>query len=317
MYDVVVIGGGAAGLSGAVALGRARRSVLVVDAGEPRNAPAEGVHVFLSREGVPPAELLAAGRAEVARYGGEVATGEVVAATRREDAEGGGFAVELRDGTIHHARRLLVTTGLVDELPSIPGLAERWGEHVLHCPYCHGWEVRDEPVAVLATGALATAVHQALLWRQWTDRVTLVLPDAEPGGDDLERLTARDVTVVRGKVAAVEDAPGGVAVRLADGTAVQVRAVVAGARLAARAAFVDSLGLTTSELEWAGQPVGTHLPTDATGATAVPGVWAAGNVTNPMDQVIAAAAGGVRAAAAINADLIEEETRRAVLARRG
>src|SRR5215218_455070 len=153
-YDVVVVGGGAAGLSGAVALARSRRSVLVVDAGQPRNAPADGVHNYLGREGTPPAVLLADGRAELA--------GSVTAARRDED---GDFRVTLDDGREASARRLLVTTGLVDELPELPGLAERWGRDVLHCPYCHGWEVRDQAIGILATGP--NAVHQALLFRQW------------------------------------------------------------------------------------------------------------------------------------------------------
>ena len=130
-YDVVVVGGGAAGLSGAVALARSRRSVLVVDAGQPRNAPAHGVHNLLGQEGRPPAELLAAGRDELRAYGGTVRSGTAVAAR----AEGGGFAVDLGDGSTVHGRRLLVATGLVDELPQVPGVAELWGTDVLHCPY--------------------------------------------------------------------------------------------------------------------------------------------------------------------------------------
>jgi thioredoxin reductase len=151
VYDVAVVGGGAAGLSGALALARARRSVLVVDAGEPRNAPAGHVHNYLGREGTPPAELLAAGRDEVTQYGGEIVTGRVASAAREGDV----FRLNLAGGGTVHARRLLVTTGLVDELPDVPGLAEQWGRGVLHCPYCHGWEVRDQRIGVLATGPLA------------------------------------------------------------------------------------------------------------------------------------------------------------------
>jgi thioredoxin reductase len=138
-YDVVIVGGGAAGLSAGLALSRARRSVLVVDAGTPRNAPAGHVHNYLTRDGIPPAELLAAGRAEVTGYGGEILSGSVNSADPLDD----GFQVTLTDGRVLLARRLLVTTGLVDELPDVPGLTERWGRDVLHCPYCHGWEVRD------------------------------------------------------------------------------------------------------------------------------------------------------------------------------
>lgn len=185
-YDVVVIGGGAAGLSGALALARAQRSVLVVDAGQPRNAPAGQVHNFLGRDGTPPAELLAAGRDEVTRYGGEIINGTAQDATR----DGDGFLVTLHDGREVRARRLLVTTGLVDELPDVPGLAGRWGRDVLHCPYCHGWEVRDRRIGVLATGPLAA--HQAQLWRQWSPHVTLLLHGVPaPGAEEAERLAAR------------------------------------------------------------------------------------------------------------------------------
>lgn len=222
-YDVVVVGGGAAGLSGALALGRARRSVLVIDAGEPRNAPAGHVHTYLTREGTPPAELLAEGRREVALYGGEFTTGKVVSA---EHGDGGGFRVTLDDGRSFAASRLLVTTGLTDELPGVPGLASRWGREVLHCPYCHGWEVRDQAVGVLATGPLA--VHQALLWRQWTSDITLFLHTApEPSDEEYEQLAARGITVVEGEVTAVESSDDRLTgVTTADGTTVPVQALV-------------------------------------------------------------------------------------------
>jgi thioredoxin reductase len=159
--DVVVAGGGLAGLAGALTLARARRSVLVVDAGQPRNAPAAHAHGYLSRDGVPPLELLASGRAEVAGYGGTIIAGTVTSLTR---LPGGGFAVTLADGTSRRARRVLVATGLVDEYPDIPGLAERWARDVVHCPFCFGWELRDAPLGVLATGPQAAT--QALMWRQ-------------------------------------------------------------------------------------------------------------------------------------------------------
>src|SRR5215213_5301947 len=167
-YDALIIGGGAAGLSAAVALARSRRSVLVVDAGQPRNAPADGVHNYLGREGTPPAALLAIGRAELVGYGGEVVSATVTAARRGDDA---GFRVTLDDGRELTARRLLVATGLVDELPDLPGVAERWGRDVLHCPYCHGWEARDQAIGILATGPMA--LHQALMWRQLSADVTV------------------------------------------------------------------------------------------------------------------------------------------------
>src|SRR4051812_46958041 len=196
-YDVVVIGGGAAGLSGAVALARSRRRVLVVDAGEPRNATASHVHNYLAREGTPPADLLAAGRSEVAMYGGTVVSGRVATVERRDD---GAFLVTLEDGRRTEARRLLVTTGLVDELPDVPGVAQRWGRDVLHCPYCHGWEARDRAVGVLATGPLA--LHQAFMWRQLSADVTFFRHTAPALTDDEgEQMAALGIRVVDGEVA--------------------------------------------------------------------------------------------------------------------
>ncbi|MCX5387111.1 NAD(P)/FAD-dependent oxidoreductase [Streptomyces sp. NBC_00083] len=311
-YDVVVIGGGAAGLSGALTLGRARRSVLVVDAGQPRNAPAHGVHAYLGHEGTPPGELLATGRAEVRRYGGEFRAGRATGAERVGD----GFRVTLADGERLRARRLLVTTGLVDELPDVPGLAELWGSDVLHCPYCHGWEVRDQAIGVLGTGPLA--VHQALLWRQWSADVTLFLHTMdEPDEQQYEELAARGVGVVTGEVAALETRDGRLhGVRLASGELMMRQALAVATKLVPRAGVLAPLGLEPVDLEIAGAVVGAHIAADPFGATEVPGVWVAGNVASPMDQVVAAAAAGVRAGAALNADLVAEETRRAVEARR-
>jgi thioredoxin reductase len=311
VYDVVVIGGGAAGLSGALALARARRSVLVVDSGEPRNAPAGHVHNYLAREGTPPAELLATGRDEVTRYGGEIVTGRVQAAAR----DGAGFSVTLADGGTVRARRLLVTTGLVDELPDLPGLAERWGRDVLHCPYCHGWEVRDRRIGVLATGPMAT--HQAELWRQWSPRVTLLVHSVRPDAEQAERLAARGITIVDGPVAGLEVAGDKLTgVRLASGEVVALDALVVAPRFTARAEVLASLGLRPVDVEMGGHVIGSQVPAEATGATAVPGVWVAGNVADVRAQVILAAAAGLTAGAAINADLVEEETRAAVEARR-
>ncbi|WP_433374056.1 methyltransferase domain-containing protein [Streptosporangium sp. CA-115845] len=314
-YDVVVVGGGAAGLSGALTLSRARRSVLVVDAGAPRNAPAGHVHNYLGREGTPPGELLAVGRAEVIGYGGEIVTGTVTSAHRLEDGEG--FRVLLADGREVRARRLLVATGLVDELPDVPGLAERWGRDVLHCPYCHGWEVRDQAIGVLADGPMAA--HQALLFRQWSERVTLFLHTApKPTYEEYEQLAARGVTLVEGEVAALEtsgDRLGGV--RMRSGELVPCQAVVVAPRFTARADALASLGLEPVEQLVGGHVIGSYLPADPTGATSVPGVWVAGNVADLRAQVIVSAASALNTAAAINADLIAEDTRHAVAAHRG
>jgi thioredoxin reductase len=302
-YDVVVVGGGAAGLSGAVALARSRRSVLVVDAGEPRNAPADGVHNLLGQEGRPPAELLAAGRQELQAYGGTVVSGTAVGA-RQEDS--GDFAVELGDGSTVRARRLLVATGLLDELPEVPGVAELWGSDVLHCPYCHGWEARDRAVGVLATSPLG--VHGALLWRQLTDDVTVFTAGGLPP-EALERLAARDITVVHGEVTALETTDGRLSgVRLADGRVVAREVLVVAPRFTARSAVLDGLGLEAEELRMGDTVIGTAVPTGADGATSVPGVHVAGNVADLRGQVVSSAAQGLMAGARINAELVEEET---------
>ena len=309
IFDVAVIGGGAAGLSAALVLARARRAVIVIDAGSPRNAPAAGVHGFLTRDGMPPAELIAVGRQEVERYGGRVVQAEARAACRTAD----GFEVALDDDRLVVARRLVVTTGLVDELPDVPGLRERWGRDVLHCPYCHGWEVRDQPVGILGTGPMA--VHQALMFRQWTPDIVLFMHTAPAMTDEqAEQVAARGIRVVPGSVASLEVTDDQLtAVRLADGTRVARPALAIAPRFMARSEVLTSLGLRTSRHPLG---IGEYVAADATGLTDVPGVWVAGNVTDLMAQVVTAAAGGAAAAAAVNADLIADDTRRAVVAYR-
>ncbi|WP_042383519.1 FAD-dependent oxidoreductase [Streptacidiphilus melanogenes] len=315
-YDVVVVGGGAAGLSGAVTLARARRSVLVVDARRPRNAPAGHVHGYLGREGTPPGELLATARAELAGYGGEFAVGTVTSAAK--DGEGFVVVVETADGGARElrTRRLLVTTGLVDELPEVPGLAERFGKDVLHCPYCHGWEVRGRRVGVLATGPVAW--HHAELWRQWSDHVIVLRHGVEvPDAVQAERLAARGIHVTDGPVASVEaDADHLTGVRLASGEFVPLDALVVATRMTARAGLLDSLDLRPVPVEFGGEVVGSRVPADPTGATEVPGVWVAGNVADVSAQVVVSAAAGLRAGAMINADLVAADTRDAVEAYR-
>jgi len=307
-FDVAVLGGGAAGLSGAVALSRVRRSVVVVDAGSPRNAPAAGVHGFLSRDGINPLELVQIGQAEVKRYGGLVLPATAVDARRTDD----GFEVSLDDGRSLTARRLLVTTGLADDLPDVPGLAERWGRDVVHCPHCHGWEVRDQPVGVLATHT-ERAVHQALLFRQLTPEVIFFQHTAPAlTGPQTAELTAWGIRVVSEPVESLvvtDDRITGL--RLAGGAVVACSAVAVAPRLVANSGVLTGLGLEPTT-----HPTGVEesIAADPTGLTQVPGVWVAGNVTDVMASVVSAAAGGAAAAAAINADLIAEDTRIAVRA---
>jgi thioredoxin reductase len=303
--DVVVVGGGAAGLGAALTLARARRAVTVVDAGEPRNAPAAGVHGLLALDGVSPRELLARGRNEVRGYGGEILAGDVVDVHRAPY----GFAVELRDGVILPTRRLLIATGLVDELPDIPGVREQWGRQVLHCPYCHGWEVRDRRIGVLGTEPMS--VHKALLFRQWSPDVVFFAEDHELEPQDRAALNALNVSVVAGRISRLEiDGERVTGVRLRNGQVVTVDVVAVSPQMVARVGPFAGIGIKPAP-----HPAGSFIESDAFGMTAVAGVWAAGNASDLSAQVSAAAAEGARAAQHINADLVREDLDRAVAAR--
>ncbi|MBQ0878083.1 NAD(P)/FAD-dependent oxidoreductase [Streptomyces rochei] len=295
-YDVVVVGGGAAGLSAALVLGRSRLRALVVDAGEPRNAPSDHMQGFLTRDGMAPAEFLALGREEIARYGVELVRDRAVDVAREED-----FTVSLAGGRSVRARRLVVTTGLKDELPEVPGVAERFGRDVLHCPFCHGWEVRDERFGVLAASPMS--VHQALMVSGWSDDVVLFLhrvAEEELSDEDLRRLAAAGVKVVPGEVAGLrveEDRLTGV--RLADGTVHDRSVVFVAPKAVPQTGLMERLGAELQET-----PFGAYPVVDATGRTSVPGLWTAGNALGFAEQVIHAASGGYRAASAIVGDLI-------------
>jgi thioredoxin reductase len=308
--DAVVIGGGAAGLSAGVVLARAGRSVTVVDAGGPRNAPASHVHGFLTRDGVAPSDLVALGAKEVVGYGGQIMEGEV--ATARATADG--FDIGLDDGTELRTRRIVLASGVVDQLPDVPGLADRWGIDVLHCPYCHGYEVRGQHIAILGNGP--TAIHHALLWRQWSPSITLLVDEEfAPDPDESKQLAARGITIVQGLPDELRVSDGRLAgVRLTDGQTVDCDVLVVAPRWKLRTDLLDQLGVETAARELKGTVLGHYVPAEHDGKTSVPGVWAAGNLIDPMAQVVAAAASGTRAAASLNADLVAEDTRRAVAA---
>jgi thioredoxin reductase len=295
-YDVVVVGGGAAGLSAALVLGRARRRVAVVDAGAPRNAPAAHMQGFLSRDGMPPAELLAEGRAEVTGYGVELVADEVEAI---ED----GFTVHLARHEALTARRILVTTGVSDELPEIPGVRERWGRDLLHCPYCHGWEVRDQPLGVL--GTTANSAQHALLVRQWSDDVIFFVHTYDLTSTERVQLEARDIEIVDGEIARLlVEADRLTGVELMDGQVVARTAVfIRPVNLPHPDGLLTGLGCNVDEAGF--------VAVDATGRTSTPGVWAAGNVVDPRAQVITAAGAGSAAAIAINADLVQDDVQAA------
>ncbi len=252
---------------------------------------------YLSRDGMPPAEFLAVGREEIARYGVELVRDRVVDVTKGED-----FTVTPANGdrTVR-AGRLVIATGLRDELPAVPGVAEHFGRDVLHCPFCHGWEVRDRAFGVLAS--TPASVHQALLVARWSKDVTLFLhtvAETELTDEDLRRLAAAGVAVVPGEVASLTtDDDHLTGVRLTNGTTHAREILFVAPRAVPRNALFETLGAELTET-----PFGTYPKVDATGLTTVPGVWAAGNAIGFAEQVVHAASGGYRAATAIVADLV-------------
>ena len=294
-YDVVVVGGGAAGLSAALVLVRARRTVVLVDAGTPRNATAARMHGFLSRDGMPPHDLVAVGRSEISGYGGVLIDDTVVRAEP-------GFHVRLANGSPLSARRVLVATGLRDQLPDIPGLVERWGRDLLHCPYCHGYEVRDQPLGVL--GGTPDAVQQALLVRQWSPDITLFPHTYAPTAEQREQLASRDIRIVEGTVTRLVVANDQLQGVELGSTVIPRTAVFVRPLFVPNSDLLTGLGCEVDENGWV-----IH---DPTGRTTVAGVWVAGNAADPRAHVITAAGEGSAAAMALNADLVDEDLKRAI-----
>lgn len=298
-WDAIVVGGGAAGLSAALMLGRARRRVLVVDAGSPRNRFADHMHGVLGNEGTPPAELVRKGRQEAAAYGIEFLDGNV---DRVSDTDGG-LAVAL-SGRIEQTRTLVVATGISDELPAVPGLSDRWGKSVLHCPYCHGWEVRDQRLGVLATSPMA--LHQARLVRQWSDRIIMfsaAIGELDPA--DEHRLRARGIELVTAPVIEVlGDGDRVTGVRTADGMVTEVDAIFTAGVPRPHDGFLAGLELARTE-----QPfdLGSFLTVDPMGKTSHDRIWAIGNVVNPMANVPMAIGAGAFTGGALNGALVEED----------
>jgi thioredoxin reductase len=294
-YEVAIVGGGAAGLSAALVLGRARRRVVVIDAATPRNAPATHMHGFLSRDGLPPAELLRLGREEASSYGVEFVHDHVVSVER-------GFSLRLGGSGTVAARRLLIAAGATDDVPPIEGAPERWGRDFLHCPYCHGWEVRDEPIGVLATGV--GSVEHAELIRQWSTNLVFFTHTHALTDDERERLDALGIRIVDGEVRMLvveDDRLRGVS--LADGSTIRRDAVFIRPNMRPNASgLIEQLGCDVDDLGF--------IRVDGTGRTSTDAVWAAGNVANPRAQVITAAGEGSAAAISINADLVQEDAGR-------
>ncbi|NLA36710.1 MAG: NAD(P)/FAD-dependent oxidoreductase [Actinobacteria bacterium] len=299
--DVAIIGGGAAGLAGALQLARMRRRVAVVDAGKPRNRTATAMHSFPGSDGVAPSTHLAAARADAERFGADIveASATTITSTTPDD-----FVVTLDNGAALRARRVLIAAGITDELPEIPGVREQWGRSVIHCPYCHGYEVSAKRIVVLDTNGAGT--HQALLFGQLSDLVTLVVADGPgPAAAELIRLDAAGIGVVRALVEAVVETDGVVSgVLLGDETLIPADAVVVGPRWRLNLDAAAEL-----DLHLAPHPLGfgDTLVVDSMGRTSTPGVYGAGNVVDPSQQVLQAAANGSFVAAQINMDLRNED----------
>lgn len=305
-YDVVVVGGGWAGLSAGLVLSRARRRVVVVDAGEPRNGVSAHLHGVLTRDGAVPSELLTTGRDEVTGFGGEIVQGEVRGIGRSD----GGYVVRLDGGRELTTRGVLAATGLRDELPDVLGVRALWGGDVLHCPYCHGYEVRDAPIGVLGGENRGFTLHQAALIKLWTSDVVFFPDRIELTEEERERLVAWGVKIVDGEVRelVVEDERLA-GVRMADGELVPRTAVFVGPRFLPNDELLKDLGCETGDNGW--------VKTNPMGATNVPGVWAAGNVVAEGAQLANAIAAGSAAAIGMNHYLLALDVETAVRNSRG
>ncbi|MDQ2631256.1 MAG: NAD(P)/FAD-dependent oxidoreductase [Actinomycetota bacterium] len=296
-WDCVVVGGGAAGLSAGLVLGRARRRTLLVDAGEQSNLAAEGVGGLLGNDRRPPAELYAAGREEIGRHPSvEIRSGEKVLDAR---AEGSGFELELGDGSRIQSRKLLLAPGVEYRPPDLPGLRERWGGAVFHCPFCHGWEVREGRLGLLGGGE--GGVQKALLLRAWSDDVTLLTDGEDLPSAQLTRLESAGVKLEERPVEGLgKSAPA--AVRFGDGSELDLDGLLVTVSMHQRSPLASRLGL-----EFAPQPLREEtIAVDLGFETSVPGVYAAGDVCVPMPSVASAIASGSTAAARIVHALMEE-----------
>ncbi len=302
-WDAIVVGAGPAGLSAALMLGRARRRVLVIDAGRPRNRFAAHMHGVLGNEGAVPGDLTRRGREEAERYGVEFVEDDVETVESSDD----GLTTVTGDG-IHRSRALVVATGITDELPDIPGLEEHWGKSVLHCPYCHGWEVADQRLGVLATSP--GALHQVQLLRQWSDHVAFFSADLgslEP--DTQRRLQSRGIQLVTSRVVGIlgdGDAVSGV--RTEDGEITEVDAIFTAGVPRPHDDFLAGLDLKREDLPF---DEGSFIAVGPDGQTSHDRIWAIGNVVNPSANVPMSIGAGSFAGGAVNGFLVEEDFDRA------
>ena len=291
--DVAVIGGSNAGLSAALTLGRGRRNVAVIDDSQPRNAPASHAHNVYTRDGTPPDELRRIGRDQLAPYSVRFLQVRVTKAVGSK----GAFQLTLSDGETLTAARLLLAAGVSDDLPDVPGLRELWGKSVFTCPYCHGWEVRDLPLAVLGDGD--AGYGYARLIQNWSRDLTLITGGETSLTDDqLDDLNARGITIIEATVTTYETSGGELsALCLSDGQRLERKAVFVRPPMSLRGNLHQQLGCSLSD-------DGLQVVVDAMGQTSVPGVYAAGDMVSPMAAVIAAAASGTLAAGALNHEFV-------------
>lgn len=294
-YDVAIVGGSFAGLSAAMQLARARRRVLLIDAGRPRNRYAAHAHGFFGQDGVPPVQIVATAAAQLLKYSTVTSVdGEALKAYGRT----GDFHVELADGSRSRARRLILATGIRDRLPALPGLQARWGISVLHCPYCHGYEVGGRRLGVLATHALS--IHQAILIPDWGPTTWFTQGIVEPNEEEAALLRARQVSIERTPVAQVlGDVPAIEALRLVDGRVVPIEALFVGARTEMASDLAVQLGCALDE-----GPLGPVIHVDAFKETTVPGVFAAGDASTAMTNATFASASGVAAGVGAHRSLV-------------
>lgn len=294
-YDLIVVGGGFAGLSAAMQFARARRKVLVVDAGHPRNRFAKTSHGFLGQDGKPPREIVREGKRQLALYP-TVEFADVEAVTAR--AVEGGFSISLAHGRQEFALRLVLATGVRDELPPIPGMQERWGITVLHCPYCHGYEVRNQAVGILANHPLS--LHQAVLLPDWGPTTYFTQGVFEPDDEQAADLTERGVRIERTPIVELlGKAPVLEAVRLSDDRIVPVAALFTAPKTHMASSLAEQLGCAFDD-----GPLGAYIRVDGRKETTVAGVFAAGDAASPMANATLASAAGVMAGLGAHQSLI-------------
>ncbi|WP_050469827.1 NAD(P)/FAD-dependent oxidoreductase [Herbaspirillum chlorophenolicum] len=296
-YDVIIVGASFAGASAAMQLARARRKVLMVDAGQPRNRFAEASHGFLGQDGVAPHDIMAIAIEQLLAY----PTFELaVAQAEHASADDQGVAVTLDDGRHFSARRLILATGVRDELPAIPGLQERWGQTAIHCPYCHGYEVRDRKLGVIATTPLSA--HQGLMLPDWGPTTYFTQGQYEPEEQELKQMAKRGVTIERTPVIEVlGSAPDIEALRLADGRTVEIGAVFVGPRVHMASPLAMQLGCAFEQ-----GPMGPYIRTDELRQTSVKHVFAAGDAAAAFHNATMASAAGVMAGVSTHRSLVME-----------